>query len=226
MEEIIPGLYRITNILSISYLIVTQEGLTLIDAGIAGGHRRILRAIANLGYTSSQLRHILITHADGDHVGGLVPLVAVSGARVYASAPEAQALACGQSSRPLRLRGVLRFLFWLAQPLYRVTPFDAAEVVKEGDILPGLGGLHVVETPGHTPGHLSFFAPAGGILFAGDSIAYRNGRMRRPFSLVTWDEQMALASLHRQAALQPQIVCLGHGPVVYNASSKFPRLNM
>jgi len=221
MEEIVPGLYRVTSILSTSYLIVAGEDLTLIDAGTAGSHRRILRAIANLGYAPSQLRHILITHADGDHVGGLVPLVAASGARVYASAVEAQALARGQFSRPLRLRGLPRFLFWLARPLYRVTPFDAAEVVKEGDILPGLGGLHVIETSGHTPGHLSFFASASGILFAGDSIAYRNGKMRRPFALVTWDEQLALASLRKQAALQPQIVCLGHGPVVYEASQKF-----
>ncbi len=219
--EIVPGLYRIADFLSTSYLIVTQEGLALIDAGIAGGHKRILRAIARLGYEPTPLRHILITHADGDHVGGLVPLVAASGAQVYASALEAQALACGQFSRPLRLHGLPRFLFWLARPLYRVTPFDATEVVKEGDILPGLGGLHVVETPGHTPGHLSFFAPASGILFAGDSIAYHNGKLRRPFALVTWDEQLALASLRKQAALQPQIVCLGHGPVVYEASQKF-----
>jgi glyoxylase-like metal-dependent hydrolase (beta-lactamase superfamily II) len=219
--EIVPGLYRIADFLSTVYLIVIQEGLVLIDAGIAGGHKRILRAIERLGYEPTQLRHILITHADGDHVGGLVPLVAASGARVYASAVEAQALARGQFSRPLRLRGLPRFLFWLARPLYRVTPFDAAEVVKEGDILPGLGGLHVIETPGHTPGHLSFFAPASGILFAGDSIAYYNGKMRRPFALVTWDEQLAIASLRKQAALQPQIVCMGHGPIVYDASGKF-----
>ncbi|PWH20778.1 MAG: MBL fold metallo-hydrolase [Ardenticatenia bacterium] len=219
--EIVPGLYRIADFLSTVYLIVTHEGLTLIDAGIAGGHKRILRAIVRLGHDPRQLHHILITHADGDHVGGLLPLVAVSGARVYASAIEAQALARGQFSRPLRLRGLPRFLFWLARPLYRVTPFDAAEVVKEGDILPGLGGLRVIETPGHTPGHISFFAPASGILFAGDSIAYHNGKMRRPFALVTWDEQLALASLRKQAALQPQIVCLGHGPVVHDASQKF-----
>ncbi|MCS7260134.1 MAG: MBL fold metallo-hydrolase [Anaerolineae bacterium] len=219
--EIIPGLYRIVDFLSTVYVIDTQEGLTLIDAGIAGSHKRIMRAIARLGYDPAQLRHILITHADGDHVGGVVPLVAASGARVYASAIEAQALARGQFSRPLRLRGLPRLLFWLARPLYRVTPFHAAEVVREGDILPGLGGLQVVETPGHTPGHLSFFAPASGILFAGDSMAYHNGKLRRPFALVTWDEQLALASLRKQAALQPQIVCLGHGPVVYDAFQKF-----
>lgn len=219
--EIVPGLYRIVDFLSTVYLIVTPEGLTLIDAGIAGSHRRLMRAISRLGYDPTQLRHILITHADGDHVGGLVPLVAVSGARVYASAVEAQALARGQFSRTLRLRGLPRFLFWLARPLYRVTPFGAAEVVQEGDVLPGLGGLHVIETPGHTPGHLSFFAPASGILFAGDSIAYHNGTLRQPFAMITWDEQLALASLRKQAALQPQIVCLGHGPVIYDAFRKF-----
>jgi len=219
---IVPSLYRIEGILRVCYLITTDEGLVLIDTGTAISHRRILRAIADLGYTPSQLRHILITHADGDHVGGVVPLVAISQARVYTSAIEAEAMARGQFSRQLRLRGLLRFLFWLAQPLYRVQPFEAVEVVKEGDILPGLGGLRVIETPGHTPGHLSFFAFGSGILFAGDSIAYHGGRMRPPFASVTWNEELALASLYKQSALRPRIVCLGHGPVIYDAMEKFP----
>ncbi len=44
------------------------------------------------------------------------------------------------------------------------------EILKDGQTLPVLGGLRVVETPGHTPGHISLFAPAVGMLFCGDSM--------------------------------------------------------
>jgi glyoxylase-like metal-dependent hydrolase (beta-lactamase superfamily II) len=220
--EIIPGLHRITGVMGNPHLIIDPDGLTLVDAGTAGSRRRILGAIKQLGYAPEQLRRILITHADGDHVGAVAALVALSGARVYASAVEADAMAAGRPSRELRLPGLWRVLHRLAQPLLRVQPFGDAEIIREGDVLPALGGLHVIETPGHTPGHLSFFAPAAGVLFAGDSIAYRNGRMRKAFTLTVWNEALAWESLRKQAALRPAIVCLGHGPVVRDAATKFP----
>ena len=220
--EIIPGLHRITRVVGNPHLIVEPDGLTLVDAGTGGSHRRILGHIKRLGYAPGHLGRIVITHADGDHVGAVAALVAQSGARVYASAIEAEAMAAGRPSREMRLPGLWRVLHRLAQPLLRVQPFADAEIVKEGDVLPALGGLHVIETPGHTPGHLSFFAPAFGVLFAGDSIAYRNGRMRKAFTLTVWNENLALESLRKQAALRPAIVCLGHGPVVRDAADRFP----
>jgi hypothetical protein len=46
--------------------------------------------------------------------------------------------------------------------------------------------------------------------------------MRKPFSLATWSDEIALASLRKQADLRPHIVCLAHGPVVRDAAGKFP----
>jgi glyoxylase-like metal-dependent hydrolase (beta-lactamase superfamily II) len=220
--EILPDLHRVSGVIGNPHLIADPGGLTLVDAGMTHSQGCILGAIKRLGRSPRHLRRIVITHADGDHVGSLVPLVAISGASVYASAVEAAALAEGRPSRDLNLRGAWRLLFWLLQPLAKVKPFGAAQVVKEGDVLPVLGGLHVVETPGHTPGHLSFFAPSAGVLFAGDSIAYRCGQMRKPFTITTWNEALALESLHKQAALRPGIVCLGHGPVIRDAADRFP----
>jgi len=221
--EIIPDrLYRVPGVIGNPHLIVDADGLTLVDAGTAGSRRRILSTIKRLGHSPQQLRRIVVTHADGDHVGAVGALVAISGARVYASAVEAAALATGHPSRDMNVRGVWRLLFRLVQPFFRLRPFGDAKPVKDGDVLPALGGLQVVDTPGHTPGHISLYAPSVGVLFAGDSIAYRNGRMRKPFTLTTWNEERALESLRKQAALRPDIVCLGHGPVVRAAANKFP----
>jgi glyoxylase-like metal-dependent hydrolase (beta-lactamase superfamily II) len=220
--EIVPNLYRVPGVIGNPHLAIDSDGLTLIDAGTRGSQRRILGYVRRLGYAPTDLRRIVFTHADGDHVGAVAALAAASGARVYASATESAALAAGRPSREMNLRGAWRLLYRLARPLLRVPPFSGAEVLREGDVLPVLGGLRVVETPGHTPGHLSFYAPATGVLLAGDSIAFRGGRMRRPFTLTTWNEEIALASLRKQAALHPSVVCLGHGPVVRDAAGKFP----
>jgi glyoxylase-like metal-dependent hydrolase (beta-lactamase superfamily II) len=220
--EIIPNLHRVPGVIGNPQLIVDADGLTLVDAGMRGSRRRILRYIGRLGYSPGDLRRIVLTHADGDHAGAVAALVAASGATVYASAVEAAALAAGRPSREINLRGVWGLIYGLIRPFLGVPPFEGVQPVTEGDVLPALGGLRVVETPGHTPGHLSYYAPTACVLFAGDSIAFRNGRMRKPFTLATWDEEIALESLRKQAALRPDIVCLGHGPVVRDAAGKFP----
>ena len=220
--EIIPNLHRVPGVIGAAYLITDGDGVTLIDTGMRGSQRRILSTLRRLGHPPAVLRRILITHADGDHAGAAAALVAACGAVVYASATEAAALATGRPSRDINLHGGWRLIYSLVRPFLSIPRLAGAQVLHEGECLPGLGGLVVIETPGHTPGHLSFYAPAAGVLFAGDSIAFRNGRMRRPFTLATWDEELALASLRKQAALRPTIVCLGHGPVVRNAADKFP----
>jgi glyoxylase-like metal-dependent hydrolase (beta-lactamase superfamily II) len=96
------------------------------------------------------------------------------------------------------------------------------EVLSEGDTLPVLTGLRVVETPGHTPGHISLFAPAAAILFCGDSMVSNQNGLQGSRPGITWDEGKARESERKQAALGAQIVCSGHGPVVMNANGKFP----
>ena len=88
--------------------------------------------------------------------------------------------------------------------------------------LPVLGGLRVVATPGHTPGHISLFAPAVGVLFCGDSMVTDANGIRGSRPAVTWDEARAKESVQKQAELGASIVCSGHGPVVKDAAGKFP----
>jgi glyoxylase-like metal-dependent hydrolase (beta-lactamase superfamily II) len=82
--------------------------------------------------------------------------------------------------------------------------------------------LVVVETPGHTPGHISLFAPSAGVLFCGDSIVSDQNTLQGSRPGITWNESKARESERKQAALGAQIVCSGHGPVVMDAVGKFP----
>ena len=104
----------------------------------------------------------------------------------------------------------------------KLKPFQVDEILAEGQTLPVLGGLRIVETPGHTPGHISLFAPSLGILFCGDSMVSDEHGLQGSRPGITWDETRARESERKQAALGAQVVCSGHGPVVMDANGKFP----
>jgi glyoxylase-like metal-dependent hydrolase (beta-lactamase superfamily II) len=223
--EIIPNVHLIPKTVANPYLLIDPDGLTLIDAGLPGSHRKILRYMASLGYAPRDLKRILITHSDYDHVGGLAPLKAVSGARVYASPVEAQAMAEGHASRPVKPRRLItRLLFGLMGGLFKPARIHVDELLSDGQILPVLGGLRVVETLGHTPGHISLFAPSAGILFCGDSIVSGEDGLRGSSGANNWDQAKSDESVRKQAALGARILCSGHGPVVMDAAGKFPQI--
>jgi glyoxylase-like metal-dependent hydrolase (beta-lactamase superfamily II) len=223
--QIADNLHLIPGLGVNQYLIVDADGLTLIDAGMDRRAAKILDAIARLGYSPADLQRIVITHADGDHAGGLAALKAASGARVLASPVEAAALEAGRASRELKVPAPIRWLLALA-PWFKIVPVPIEERVGDGQVLPALGGLRVVETPGHTPGHISLYAPAAGILFAGDSLISRNGRLHLPRAALNWDQRRAMESAQAQAALRPRIVCPAHGPVLTDVAGKFPSLGL
>ena len=221
--EILPNVHLIPNIVANPYLLIDPDGLTLIDAGLPGSHRKILRYMSDLGYAPADLKRILITHADFDHIGGLAALKAATGARIFASPVEAQAMAEGHSSRPLKpRRRVTKLLFDLMTRLFKPASIQVDELLSDGQILPILGGLGVVETPGHTPGHISLFLPSSGVLFCGDSIVSGETGLRGSRGANNWDQAKSDESVRKQAALGAHILCSGHGPVVMDAAGKFP----
>jgi glyoxylase-like metal-dependent hydrolase (beta-lactamase superfamily II) len=222
--EILPNVHLIPNIVANPYLLIDPDGLTLIDAGLPGSHRKILRYMSDLGYAPADLKRILITHADFDHIGGLAALKAATGARIFASPVEAQAMAEGHSSRPLKpRRRVTKLLFDLMTRLFKPASIQVDELLSDGQILPILGGLGVVETPGHTPGHISLFLPSSGVLFCGDSIVSGETGLRGSRGANNWDQAKSDESVRKQAALGAHILCSGHGPVVMDAAGKFPQ---
>ncbi len=221
--EITPNVHLIPNIVANPYLLIDTDGLTLIDAGLPGSHKKILQYMAGLGYAAQDLKRILITHADFDHVGGLAALKKTTGARLYASPVEAQAMAEGHASRPLQpRRRITKLFFDLMASFLKPSTVQVDEFLSDGQTFPVLGGLRVVETPGHTPGHVSFFAPSAGILFCGDSLVSEESGLRGSRGANNWDQGKSDESVRKQAALGATMVCSGHGPVVMDAADKFP----
>ncbi len=217
--EISPNVHLIPSGIVNIYLIIEPDGLTLIDTGLAGNFKNILKYMASLGKQPADLKRIILTHSDGDHVGALAALKAATGARVYANPIEAHAIEAGSISRELNVKGIQALLFkTIAGPLFKAKPAHVDEFINDGEVLPILGGLRVVATIGHTPGHISLYAPAHKILFGGDSMVSEKSGLRVSRGMNTWDEAKAKEAVKIQAALGAEIVCVGHGPVVRGAN--------
>jgi glyoxylase-like metal-dependent hydrolase (beta-lactamase superfamily II) len=222
--KITDHVFVVPGVVANTYIIVDNDGVTIIDAGLPRTEKKILAYVASLGKSPQDVRRIIITHADLDHFGGLAALQKATGARTYASQIEAEAMAKGESSRPIKPAGfsLRRMLFSLLSPFIKAAPVQVDSIIAEGKTLPALGGLQVLETPGHTPGHISLFAPSSGVLFCGDSIVSNKKGLQGSRPGITWNETKARESERKQAGLGAQIVCSGHGPVVKEAAGKFP----
>ena len=222
--KIIDNVFIVPGVMANPYILADADGLTIIDTGLPRSERKIIAYIASLGKSARDVKRIILTHSDLDHVGSLAALQKSTGARTYASRIEAGAIAAGKPSRQINPAGfsVRRLIFSLVRPFMKVTPCQVDEIVTDGQILPALGGLRVVETAGHTPGHISLFAPAAGVLFCGDSMVTDENGIHGSRSGLTWDDAKAREAERRQAALGAKIVCSGHGPVVMDATGKFP----
>jgi len=220
--EIVPNVHMISGPVVNCFLIAELDGLTLIDTGLASYEGKIKDTINSLGRSIQDLKTILLTHSDGDHVGSLSALKSASGAKVYTSAIEAEAIEAGIPSREPNFNRLGKFLMRGMAGFFKFEPCKVDHILTPGQDLPVLERLWVVPTPGHTPGHISFYSASARILFAGDSLRSYRGELVCSTGPVTWDELEAQNSMRLQAAMRPRIVCVGHGKAVKNAVGKFP----
>jgi glyoxylase-like metal-dependent hydrolase (beta-lactamase superfamily II) len=216
--EIISGVHVLKNSFVNLYLILEPEGLTLIDTGLPkSGAKLVLETIQNLGRKPTDLKRILITHADPDHTGSVHALKAATGATVFASPHDGEKMALGLLGRPGK--GIAGFMtkIFLAAP----APQAADMFLEDGQELPVLGGLKAIFTPGHTPGHVSYYSSSRQILFAGDSMNTMGKKLQFADGPFTGDFVQGQNSVRIQAALGAEIVCCGHG-VPMQGNLKFP----
>lgn len=192
-----------------------REGATLVDAGVPGMTAAIEEALSALSWSLSEVRRVIVTHHDLDHIGSLPDVVArthadvlaleaevpfVQGERKGQKQPSPEALA----SMPPAMRAVFE-----NPPKARVT-----RVLSDGDVLDVAGGVDVVATPGHTFGHLSLFVRDGGVLITGDALTSADGELRPPMARATPDMDEAMRSVRKLAALPVRTILTYHGGVV------------
>jgi glyoxylase-like metal-dependent hydrolase (beta-lactamase superfamily II) len=207
----IPGLYRVVRGAVNTYILDDPDsGITIIDTGYPGTARHLIQFVRDIGRSPQDVRHILITHADLDHAGDLHNLIRLIGARVYASADSWQYIKARRSPPHLRLHvGLIAAAIGLF--MLKSVPVD--QVVADGDTLDIAGGIQVIATPGHTPDHVCYFWQRESVLFAGDLIRNLAGGLSLTPDGWTHDMAAARKSALRVLALNPTMICPGHGEI-------------
>jgi glyoxylase-like metal-dependent hydrolase (beta-lactamase superfamily II) len=220
MQKIIENVYTFTGLLvGRVYCITDADGLTIIDAGLALAVPRILAQLREAGFAPGDVKRILITHAHPDHIGGLPALQAATGAEVICSAVERPFTEGTQKLVPPAredLPPLARMMLPRESQALPGTP--VTRTLEPDEVLPEvLGGLQAVATPGHSPGHTSFWQPALRLLFSGD-VVLRVPGLRLPFAAFTSDMAQSKRSLQKVASLEPSLVLFGHGVPMHNAA--------
>lgn len=189
------------------YLVQEDDGFTLVDSTTSSPADDVASILKEAG---KELRRLALTHAHGDHVGGV--------AGVRQRFPEVEISIGERDSRILA--GDKTMLE--TEPQTPVKGYFVKVDWKPDRVLePGdhVGSLEVVASPGHTPGHIAFLDLRDRSLIAGDAFQTRGGiavsgvlKPLFPFpAIATWNKPSALASAKALRGLGPSLLAVGHG---------------
>jgi glyoxylase-like metal-dependent hydrolase (beta-lactamase superfamily II) len=208
------------------YLWEWQDGVTLIDCGLPSSGKTIVQALVTNGYPLHNVKRIILTHGDADHMGSAAALKRATGAGVACHTVEKALLEKPSRRKPSSMW--LRPVFRLAQlaPGMHAAPVVPDELMVDGYELPE--GFTVVHTPGHTPGHIALLHREQRILIAGDCLQNRGGRLGLPAAMFTPDMKNAQRSVWKLAKKhgdEIDVIVFGHGePILNNGGARLKSL--
>lgn len=219
--------YCYTNQIVNAYFVQTDTALNewvLVDAGMPASGVKLLQVAEQLFGVDHQLKAILLTHGHFDHVGGIVSILERFPVPVYAHRLEMPYLT-GQQHYPEPDASVEGGVLAKVSSIYPVEAIDISEhlhpLPADGTV-PILSEWQWLHTPGHSPGHVSFYRKRDRVLLAGDAFVtvkqdslYRvltqHESVEGPPVYLTTDWEEAERSVQLLAALHPQIAATGHG---------------
>ena len=201
------------SVLNLTLIVDEYNDNTLVDAGLPDQMEAISAALVEAGTGVRDLRRIIFTHQDLDHVGSGADLVRQSDARVLAHSADAPYIE--GSLRPLKPSPeMLQQRPQVRKVLERLEPVRIDEYVENGTRLDLAGGTKVISTPGHTPGHISLYLERSKVLIAGDALTSERGSLNGPNPSMTLEMRTGLQSIRRLVDLEVDTIVCYHGGVV------------
>lgn len=215
LHQIAPEVFQIPLMPRNSINCYIIEGV-LVDSGIRSSYTTIKKALQKIPV----YQHVL-THAHADHQGCSDQICAEFAIPLLCHPNEVFRTETGMVTNdyptPQHWIAKLQQKYWAGQG------HKVDRTIVEND---RIGNFLVIETPGHSGGHISLFRERDGVLIIGDAATNMNilttiTGLRLPPNIFTSDQQRNIKSLKKLAALNPSVICFGHGPVLRNKDRKF-----
>lgn len=209
-------------------LYIGKDRVILIDTGYPGQIVQIENQLSLHGLQIKDLTDIIITHHDHDHVGSLAAIKSANkNLKIHAHSYEASIIS--GLDKPLRLKQAHEYNKSLQgrdldegiafiKYLQTIEPCDV-DCFLENNML--IEELLVIETPGHTAGHISLFSREDSFLITGDALVITDGKLEIPFPQFALNLDDAKKSIEKIHSLSPKIICCYHGGKIQNTEELF-----
>ena len=202
--EIAPSVHAV-RLRSGYVFLIDEPQMTLIDAGLSGSRRVVDRYLQGIGRSLDDLGRIICTHAHPDHIGGVRELAGDRDVEVMMHPADLAGLS-------IRLRDAVANRNRSQLITYFTRHPGESTPIEDGQVLPILGGLQVVHTPGHTAGSVCLYAVRHKMLFTGDALQVIRGKVTFASAFFSEDLAQARASVARMAALDVDTIAFAHYP--------------
>lgn len=214
----------------INPLIIWDENdVVLFDAGLPGMGKIIRETAADASVPFKRLNKILITHSDMDHIGSLPQIIneAETIITLMAHKEEKPFIECElppirlkqMEAHALSMTGTMRDqIETMTEDLRRSYWMFKASVDKtiaDGEVLPFCGGITCIYTPGHTPGHMSYYVEEHKLLIAGDILQLIDGSLVKCPDFTILDKEAVTASLRNLSQYEIEMIVCYHGGLFY-----------
>ncbi len=183
--------------------------VTLVDMGVKQSGPKVMAALSWIGSGPRDVTRLMLTHAHPDHAGGAAHVSEQTGKDFGIHEADAPFVTAGKSpprDRSLRLGRLMDRIGGTG-----FAPLTVGETFTDGQIVPFAGGIEVVHTPGHSPGHASYLHRDSGVLITGDAIFNVRG-LRWPIKAFCTNFAMTTRTAHRLGELEYTTAAFTHGP--------------
>jgi glyoxylase-like metal-dependent hydrolase (beta-lactamase superfamily II) len=209
--QLAPGVWRIPLVRDFvnGFILRDDDGqVTLVDMGITRSGPKVLAALASIGSGPSDVTRLMLTHAHPDHAGGAKHVADATGREFGIHEQDAEFARSGQSP-PRDQHFLIGRLVSRGKDGFPAVP--VGETFTDGQVIPFAGGIEVIHTPGHSPGHAAYLHQDSGVLITGDSIFNVRG-LRWPIKAFCTDFAMTTQTAHRLAEVDYTTAAFTHGP--------------